>query len=176
MNPTKTHTVTQQINALLAKITRISDVSDDPMVQEAKAAALRLRKPKLDELHQQVDELRAKLKPKVRKPRIPEDCPPEVVAVCQQYWNGTTESSNFMIKAWDDNAVVTVGSACGYSDNRGWNPVSPEYIVISRKETERFLGHIRPKTLFRVETHKHHRATPARYQEWLQQAKDKSQS
>jgi hypothetical protein len=126
---------------------------------------------------QEIEKLRGKQRPKsTPKPRIPENCPEQVIDACKRHWHGTTEYHNFMIKAWDGFNIVTVGGDKGFSDNGGFHACPPLYYVISRTEIgQSSLGNNRPKEIMKIETGRHNRATPKKYLEWLKQARETKQ-
>jgi hypothetical protein len=102
-------TLFAQIESLEAKLRRMSDVSMDPRMIALGDQIWLERKPKLDEITKEIQEMRKLYeanKPK-KKPRWPEDCPQKVVEQCNNYWSGTTERYRFRIHAWNEKAIIT---------------------------------------------------------------------
>ena len=109
-------------------------VDNDSRVRRVRNEVIEERWPRIKELEKLIAEAREERPTK--KPRWPENTPANVLAICNEYWQGTTESYTFRIHCWNDKAVCTSYPSGGYSDNGGWNPTAACFHFLSLTEKE----------------------------------------
>ena len=129
------NTKSPTIVELKQELTRLQGL---PIFDERVAAAIALvraeRRPRINELKDQIERLRAKRPAKA--PRWPDNTPPEVITQCERYWGGTTELAVFRIHCWNDLGIWTSYPSGGYSCNAGWQSTPSCYHLISRTKLE----------------------------------------
>ena len=103
------------------------------------------RKPQIESVEAEIESLRSK-RPR-QTPRWPENTPPNILAVCDTFWSGTTEWYKYRIHLWNSKAVWTSYPSGGYSNNMGWNPTPCCYELVNLNEADSCLGKIRGKSL-----------------------------
>lgn len=111
------------------KLESLERVDFAPEVLAAKKLVLEKRKPEIDKIKAEIEKLRGKKSPP--KPRIPENCPDNIIKACENYWAGTEELAKYRIHVWNSMAVWTSWGSGGYSTNGGYVKVAPCYFLIS---------------------------------------------
>lgn len=122
------------IRELKIEVDRLLRVDNDPRVRAAKELVRQERKPQVEALEKQIEELQDKRPEK--KPRWPANTPEAVLKACAAYWSGTTEFATYRIHCWNEKGACTSYPSGGYSNNMGWNPTPACFHFISLTELE----------------------------------------
>jgi hypothetical protein len=117
----------------------LKNVRTAPEVLEAARKVMDKRKPKIEALEKQIEELRSKRPAK--SPRWPANTPANVLKAAEDRWRGSTEFHTFRIHMWNSKAFWTSYPSGGYSNNGGWNPTPASFELISLTEKDLSMGH-----------------------------------